>query len=402
MASDYIKRKYDVVVIGGGPAGSMAAMTLADNGIDTLLIEKRSEVGTPVRCAEALARQSFERVIKPRDRWIAQVVNGGYAHSPGGISVGREFKEVGYVLDRKIFDRDLFAIAAESGVNTIAKTEALGLINDNGYSRAVTIRDPQGNIRDIETEAVIAADGVESLIGRYAGIDTAIKPADSHTCAQYLVANAELTPPDAVHFYIGNSVAPGGYAWVFPKGNGMANVGLGCDPILLKKGENPFQFLDNFLRKTYPEVKVVEVHMGLVPASSSLKKFVKGNVALIGDAARHTDPFSGAGLIHALYSGKMAAEAILSGLDTGNIEKTLENEYQKAWRSEFTKRTDLYYKIRKVYRKLNDKEMEAVAETLVTLVKEMTELGVKDIFPTLLKALVTTPSLIAKTRHLII
>ena len=118
----------------------MAAATLSENGLNTLLIEKRAEVGTPIRCAEALAKQSFERVIKPRDRWIAQVVNGGYAHSPSGISVGKKFKEVGYVLDRKIFDRDLFAIAGERGAHTFAKTEALGLTSDNGYCRKVTIQ----------------------------------------------------------------------------------------------------------------------------------------------------------------------------------------------------------------------------------------------------------------------
>lgn len=402
MTVKYINNKYDVIVIGGGPAGSMAAMSLSENGLKTLLIEKRAEVGTPIRCAEALARQSFEQIIEPRDRWIAHVVNGGYAHSPGGVSVGLEFKDVGYVLDRKIFDRDLFALAGESGSHTIAKTEALALVTDNGFSRAVTVRDPRGNISDIETDVVIAADGVESLIGRYAGIDTKLKPADSHTCAQYLVVGAELNPPDAVHFYIGNTVAPGGYVWVFPKGNGMANIGIGCDPVLINSDENPFHYLDNFLDKTYPEVKIVEVHMGLVPASSSLKQFVKGNVVLVGDAARHTDPFSGAGLIHALYSGKMAAEAVITGLGNGDINNSLIDNYQKPWRDEFTKRTDLYYKIRKVYRKLNDKEMDAVTATLVTLVKEETELGVKEIFPTLLKALLTTPSLIAKTRHLII
>ncbi len=402
MTTKYINNKYDVIVIGGGPAGSMAAMNLSENGLKTLLIEKRAEVGTPIRCAEALSRQSLEKIIEPRDRWIAQVVNGGYAHSPGGVIVGREFKEVGYVLNRKIFDRDLFALAGESGAHTIAKTEALAPVTDNELYRAVTIRDPRGNISDIETDVVVAADGVESLIGRYAGIDTKLKPVDSHTCAQYLVAGAELDPPDAVHFYIGNSVAPGGYAWVFPKGDRMANIGIGCDPVLMNSAENPFHYLDNFLANTYPEVKIVEVHMGLVPASSSLKQFAKGNVVLVGDAARHTDPFSGAGLIHALYSGKMAAEAVITGLGNGDIKNSLIDNYQKPWRDEFTKQTDLYYKIRKVYRKLNDKEMDAVASTLVTLVNEVTELGVKDIFPALLKALVTTPSLIAKTRHLII
>ncbi|MCP4228904.1 MAG: hypothetical protein GY771_01980, partial [bacterium] len=178
-------------------------------------------------------------------------------------------------------------------------------------------------------------------------------------------------------------------------------IGLGCDPELLKYGESPFDYLDSFISEKYPDAKIIEVQMGLVPASSSLKQFVKGNVALVGDAARHTDPFSGAGIKHALYSGKMAAEAVIAGIRDGELSRSLVENYQKPWRAEFTKRTDLYYKIRKVYRRLNDKEMDAVTSTLVTLVKEMTEIGVKDIFPTLLKALITTPSLLAKTRHLI-
>ncbi|MCP4231856.1 MAG: NAD(P)/FAD-dependent oxidoreductase, partial [bacterium] len=223
---EYLDDKYDVVVVGGGPAGSVAALTLAKVGIKTLLVEKRAEVGTPIRCGEAVTRQSLEPIIAPRRQWISQVVNGGFAHSPGGIKVGYESDEIGFVLDREIFDRDLFAISADSGAHTLSKTEVVGLLMDNGRADEVRIRDPKGRIREIKTEAVIGADGVESLVGRYAGISTHLEPRDTHTCAQYFVAGVSPDPPDAVHFYIGNNNSPGGYAWVFPKGNELANIGL--------------------------------------------------------------------------------------------------------------------------------------------------------------------------------
>jgi digeranylgeranylglycerophospholipid reductase len=391
---------YDVIVVGGGPAGSIAAKTCGESGISVLLIEKRPEVGVPNRCAEGIPREQMETFVKPRDPWIASVVDGGYAMSPGGYTAGQVFENAGYVLERKIFDRDLFAMAAEAGADVFPKTEAVEMVMDGDLASAVRIRLRNGGILTIRTLAVIGADGVESAVGKLAGLVTTVAPRESHSCAQYLMTGVKLEPKNCLYFYVGRRIAPGGYAWAFPKGADRFNVGLGICPDMAD-GKNAFDYLNAFVTEKFPNSQPVEVHMGLVPATGSLKEFTKGNVALVGDAARHPDPFSGAGLIHAMYSGKMAADSVVRALkDGGDIAGGFLEFYKKPWGKGIGKRLKQFYKIRNMFLEVTDDELDTLVKRLDEIVGKK-RIGVSDIIPTLLKAVVSTPSLLPKTRHLI-
>jgi digeranylgeranylglycerophospholipid reductase len=391
---------YDVVVVGGGPAGSTAARICAEAGISVLLMEKRPEVGAPNRCAEGIPREQMEQFVEPRDSWVASVVNAGYAVSPSGYKAGQVFENAGYVLERKIFDRDLFAMAGEAGADTFPRTEAVELVMDGESASAVRVRLADGGVRTVQARAVIGADGVESVIGRSAGLTTAIPSRETHSCAQYLMTGVGFERDDCLYFYVGRGIAPGGYAWAFPKGGGRYNVGLGVCPDLAG-GRPAVDYLDAFVGCMFPGARAVEVHMGLVPASGSLKSFVKGNVALVGDAARHPDPFSGAGLIHAFYSGKMAAESVVSAVKNGeDVAGNFVEHYKKPWEKGIGKKLKQFYKVRNMFHNITDEEMDAIIQRLDEIVGEK-RIGVSDIIPTLLKVLMSTPSLIPKTRHLL-
>jgi len=78
----------------------------------------------------------------------------------------------------------------------------------------------------VEADIVVEADGVESKVGRWAGIDTSLKLSDIETCAQFLVAGIDVDQ-NFCQFYLGNEIAPAGYIWIFPKGKNQANVGIG-------------------------------------------------------------------------------------------------------------------------------------------------------------------------------
>jgi digeranylgeranylglycerophospholipid reductase len=169
----------------------------------------------------------------------------------------------------------------------------------------------------------------------------------------------------------------------------------------LANGKTAFDYLNAFVTEKFPNSKPVEVNMGLVPATGSLKEFTRGNVALVGDAARHPDPFSGAGLIHAMYSGKMAAESIIQALN-GNRDVTrgFSEFYKEPWEKGIGKRIRQFYKIRNMFLEITDGEMDTLVKRLGDTVSKK-HIGVSDIVPTLLKVLVSTPSLLPKTRHLL-
>ena len=174
--------EYDVVVVGAGPGGSSAAKFAALGGAKTLLIEKRQEIGTHVRCGEGLARDLLVQAEIPLDRtWIAAEMDGARIISPGGkkfeVDESRAGNEVGYVIERDLFDRALAALAGEAGAHIEVKTSATGVIKENGKIVGLKLIH-KGEPKEVRCKIIIGADGYESQVGRWAGIDTTIADTD--------------------------------------------------------------------------------------------------------------------------------------------------------------------------------------------------------------------------------
>jgi len=199
-----MKSRYDVIIVGAGPAGSITAKTCAEGGLDVLLIEKRQEIGDPVRCAEGVGKDALIKHIAPDKRWIAAEVKGSRIIAPDGTQIlmsgDAAMKDVGYTLERKVFDRVLAQKAAMAGAEVMVKTRATGLLRNNGGVSGIKAMF-MGETRDIRADIVIGADGVESKVGRWGGIDTSLKPSDIETCAQFLVSNFD--PGEYSEFYMG-------------------------------------------------------------------------------------------------------------------------------------------------------------------------------------------------------
>jgi len=182
--------KFDLVVVGAGPAGSMAAKTAAEAGLKVALLEKRQEIGEPIRCAGGVSKSSLDKLVEPDPKWIAAEVKGARIRAPDGtritMSGNQAQDEVGYVLERKIFDRTLATYAARAGAEVFVKTRAIGLLKRNGIPCGISAQ-MEGELLKMEAPLVIGADGVESKVGRWAGIDTTLKLKDIEVCAQFLV-----------------------------------------------------------------------------------------------------------------------------------------------------------------------------------------------------------------------
>jgi digeranylgeranylglycerophospholipid reductase len=250
--------------------------------------------------------------------------------------------------------------------------------------------------RQIKCRAVIGADGVESMIGGWAGMDTRLEPEQLHSCAQYLMSKVD-GPPDMVRFWVGREVAPGGYLWIFPKGNGLANVGLGM--VASQAGEKkPGQYLDEFIAKNLPGAKIIEKMAGGTPALGADHPMVKGNILLAGDAARLTDPLSGAGIAIAMASGTLAGRLTAEYLGTGDL--SLLKKYPKEWWSGPWKDLKFHHKVREVFLKLSDAEMDRIARLLVNILagKDPARIDPIDVAKTVIKS---DPGILLLGRHLL-
>jgi len=363
-----MKDSYDVLVIGAGPAGSIAAKTAAEKGLDVLLIEKRQEIGDPVRCAEGVSKQYLKRHVEIDKKWICADLKGSRIYAPDGtkIEMAEEIAggEVGYVLERKIFDRALAENAAKAGAEVRVKTRAIGLIIEDDFIKGARLMH-LGKEYDVHAKIVIGADGVESKVGRWAGIDTSLKPADIETCVQYLVAGIGINQ-EYCEFYIGNEIAPGGYVWIFPKGEGKANVGIGILGSKMGKFKpRPVDYLNTFLEKKFPNARIVEMIFGGVPVSGSIEKTSANGLMLIGDAARQSDPVTGGGILNAMDAGKMAGEAAFAAISAGDVSlEKLEDVYEKRWRATTGHALDLSLIVKNCFIDLTDEDLNSLAHSL--------------------------------------
>lgn len=327
---------YDVIVIGAGPAGSIAAKTAAEKGLNVLLVEKRQEIGVPVRCAEGVSKEAISRFVDVDRKWIAAEVKGAKVYSPDGTEVQMTEEmagdEVGFVLERKIFDRYLAKLAGRAGADVVVKTTATGI--ERGKDGLKVNFRRMGEEFSEEAKIIIGADGVESRVGKWAGIDTTLKTDELEVCVQYLMTGIEFDP-EYSYFWFGNEIAPGGYVWLFPKGNSTANVGIGILPKMAKLSAR--EYLDNFVKENYSEGEVIEMVAGGVPVKGPVKTAVADNVMLAGDAARHSDPITGGGIANAMKAGFFAGGVAAEAIEKGDYSKKMLAKYDELWKNDFGK-----------------------------------------------------------------
>jgi digeranylgeranylglycerophospholipid reductase len=360
-----MKGEYDVIVVGAGPAGSIAARTAAENGLDVLLIEKRQEIGDPVRCAEGTGKLGLMQFLEPDPRWICAEVTGARIFAPDGtcveLSEKLAGKEVGYVLERKIFDRAVAKSAAKAGAEVQVKTQATSLVKEDGLVCGIRGKH-RGDDFEARAKVVVGADGIESKVGRWAGIRTTLKPRDIETCAQFLVTDIDIKA-DSCDFYLGNDRAPGGYVWIFPKGKREANVGLG---ILGSRftGKHPIDYLHEFMAWRFPKGKVIETVVGAVPASGMLKQLSTGGLVLAGDAGRVSDPITGGGIYNGMVSGRIAGNVIADAIKANDVSAKKLLRYDREVREALGKMLDRNYKAKEFIVRSSDDLMNSVAKSV--------------------------------------
>lgn len=354
--------EYDVVVVGGGPGGSVTARDCARKGLKVLLLEKRQEIGAPKRCAEGIDIESLRSIgYTGKERFVAQEIDGAYIYSPDNTRVngapGR-----GVVLERKVFDKFLAYDAAKAGARIYARADAVGLLRDGGRVSGVVV-DYCGQSLEVNAKVVVAADGVESKVARAAGLKTAIPPKHYASGYQYEMAGIRMDEPHKLHLYFGQSIAPGGYIWIFPKGEHVANVGIGISSGSEKTAKH---YLDAWImsRPDTAQGSVIEENSGGIPLGGFLDKMTADNFVAVGDAAHQVNPLHGGGLKEATFAGSLAAETISNAIRRGDTSSASLDGYNVAW---WRERGTLLRKLRKavdVIEKLSDDDINLIARSI--------------------------------------
>ncbi|MEJ7809204.1 MAG: NAD(P)/FAD-dependent oxidoreductase [Gemmatimonadaceae bacterium] len=353
----------DILVVGGGPAGLVAAREAAraNPELEVVLVERDRAIGAPVRCGEGVGSRGLEEFVALDNAdFIARRITRVIFRAPDGSEVRVAEGDVGYVLDRTRFERRLAAEAGAAGATILVGTEATGMRRTNDRWQ-VALRGV-GRDETITARLVVGADGVEAMVGRWAGLDTRVPARDMESCAQYVVSNIAFDP-DAIYLHFGQRVAPGGYAWVFPKEAGVANVGLGI--VALKAdGRHARRYLDDYLDENYPTGLRSSYTVGGVIVHPTIKRTTTDGVLLCGDCAHMINPLSGGGIINAMKAGQLAARVAAEAISAGDTSAARLERYHSEWMALLGDDHVRFYRVKEALNKFDDAFFDSLASSV--------------------------------------
>jgi len=353
--------EYDIIIVGAGPAGSMAAIEASGLGLKTLVIDKKTEIGAPVRCGENIGEKSLRDLdITPEDEWVER-----YLVRQHYIVKGRRMTTQirTYQVNRKLFEQSLAKKAIRGGADYRIRTELHSLVREDGALKGINTIS-HGRPGKFHGKIIIAADGVDSLTAKMAGFPTENFLKDYAAGFQYHMSNLTLDDPDAVHFYV-DKKALGGYIWIFPRGEDSANVGIGMVP---KKGLPGVRaLLNNFIKARpgiFEKAEMVELVSGGVPLSYSFPALVGDNFMIIGDAGHFVSAISGGGMTWAMSSAKEAVRVAAAAIEAGDCSKSVLMPYQEKWLAGKGKTLRFYYKVRRFAENFDDATIDRASSLL--------------------------------------
>jgi len=299
---------FETIIIGAGPAGLIAGRHLKD----ALLLDKKKEIGKPVQCGEGISLKALEREnLKPDPSWVSGKIYKMERITPNGKAMGKRSENPkGYIIDRSEFEKFLFK-SCSCEIKPGAKVTSLNKTED-GWE----VRTEDNQV--FTSEYLIGADGPFSLV-RQKIFPENQKNLDHFCGIEYLLELEKELDTEVAKFYLDNELYKNGYAWIFPKGKNLANVGVGGDRVKWADFE---KFLQTKVRPKYGEYKFRENRSGSVPSGGFRGSLEKDGAMLVGDAAGLADPIFDGGMTQAMQSARIAAECILKK-EVGSYEEKI-------------------------------------------------------------------------------
>ena len=352
-----VNSKADAVVIGAGPTGLFSALTMARKDLDVVVCEEHKEVGLPNHCAGHISVKGLKQLgINLPPDVVENEIRGAVFCSPSGYELRlRVASPVTLVINRAFFDKHLARLAQEAGARILLGTKVETLQFSSKFITGVTLR----NGGKLSSRIVIDTEGVASTFLKQADLQQ-FDRRHVVSAVQGEVEHVDDVENDLVEVYPGQHFAPGLFAWIIPRRNGSAKIGLAT------KTGNPREFFKHFLH-AHPNVKkklsfrkVKNISYHLIPLGGPISRTYSNGFLVAGDAASQVKPTTGGGVIMGLTCAKIAGETACEAMRLGNFTESFLAQYQSAWKNEIGFDMMVMKRIRLMLNSLSDHRLDGI------------------------------------------
>lgn len=333
---------HDVIIVGAGPAGNLAARTLAENKYEVIVLEEHGTPGLPMHCTGLITEETI-RMSRVRPD-IYSTIYGAEVRFPNGKSVEiRSDKPKGMMVDRVDLEVKMAEAAQDAGADYCFNER----YQSHNVGNAVVV---DTDIRSHRGSVLIGADGANSRVAMSLGSN---RPKEYIRGIQVDV-DYSMEDQEMLKIYLGNRVAPGFFAWAIPCGD-FTRIGLCCS----WSAGPPSEYLSEILIRMGFHDKVTKVYSGKIPLG--IRPYLSGDrVLLTGDAAGFAKPLSGGGLYPTFKANPHLATAVMNGLDSDALYSRNLSEYDRNCMHDFGRELEYSYHLRKRYKRLSDADFNRI------------------------------------------
>jgi geranylgeranyl reductase family protein len=357
-----MKATSDAIVVGAGPCGSFAALNMAKHGANVVVLEEHEEVGVPSHCAGHLSIKGLKSL--GLHQLSAEIVENSFCgatfYSPKGRSFSIRFSQpVTCVVNRVLFDKYIAKMAEDNGVEYRLNSRVESLIIENGFAKGAIAKQNGRSYQKFLSKIVVDGEGISSRILRQTGL-TGLNRHMLVNGVETELENVKDVEMDTVEVFLGKSYAPNFYAWLIPKGDDRAKLGLAA------KTGNPKELLLKLMvkhpiaSKKLRTAKILQTNFHALTLGGPIKRAYSNGFLAVGDAASQVKPTTGGGVIFGMTSARIAAEVAYEALKRNDFSAEFLSLYQRRFAEILGFDMNVMLRIRKILNAVSDEKLERI------------------------------------------